>query len=610
MRELSRPSRGILLRVGLELALLATLAAGPILAQPNTAVGTAGGDQRRTPEGAVDLRGAAEIAGGDQRRAPEGAVDLRGAAEIAGGDQRRAPEDQVDVLPAHGTDIHVSGSLSFQRTGTRVGIRIGAVNNVSSTRTTGTLYARLFATTSSRLEGSRGYWVASVSFAQQFSDGGRLPPNRGFSNIDLETDWVSLPSGTYYVFLVVSEHPNLDTPLDNARFEFTGGDPRRAPEGRADVLPARVTDVHILGSSLSFQRTGTGVGIQIGAVNNVSSTRTTGTLYARLFATTSSRLEGSRGYWIASASFAQQFSDGGRLPPNRGFRDIDLETDWVSPPPGTYYLFLVVSEHPNLDTSLDSFRFSDRLTVEEEGGVEIDGSVSFQRTGDRVHIRIGAVNNVSSTRTTGTLYARLFATTSSRLEGSRGHWIASASFAQQFSDSGRLPPNRGFSNIDLETDWVSPPPGTYYVFLVVSEHPNLDTSLDSRRFAVEEEGGVEIDGSVSFQRTGDRVHIRIGAVNNVSSTRTTGTLYARLFATTFSRLEGSRGYWVASASFAQQFSDSARLAPNRGFSNIDLETDWVSPPPGMYYVFLVVSEHPNLDTSLDSARFSDRLTIE
>ncbi len=601
MAQVSHPSSGLLLRIGLEAVLLATVAAGPVLAQSSAAIEITGRDDHLTPEGSVDARGTFDIMGSDERRAPEGPVDARPAVEvIIGSEGRRAPGGRPDVAPAHGTDIHISGSLSYRRTRDRVRIQIGGVTNGSSTRTTGTLYARLFATTSSRLEGSRGYWGATASFGQQFSDNGRLPPNRRFSNIDLETAWESPPPGTYYLFLVISEHPNPDTALDSRRFSN-----RLTVEEEGGVQ---------IDGSVSYRRTGDRVRIQIGGVTNGSSTRTTGTLYTRLFATTSSRLEGSQGYWVATASFGQQFSDNGRLPPNRRFSNIDLETAWESPPPGTYYLFLVISEHPNPDTALDSRRFSDRLTVEEEGGVQIDGSVSYRRTGDRVRIQIGAVANGSSTRTTGTLYARLFATTSSRLEGSQGYWVATASFGQQFSDNGRLPPNRRFSNIDLETAWESPPPGTYYLFLVISEHPNPDTALDSRRFSdrltVEEEGGVQIDGSVSYRRTGDRVRIQIGAVANGSSTRTTGTLYARLFATTSSRLEGSQGYWVATASFGQQFSDNGRLPPNRRFSNIDLETAWESPPPGTYYLFLVISEHPNPDTALDSRRFSDRLTVE
>ena len=395
--------------------------------------------------------------------------------------------------------------------------------------------------------------------------------------------------------------------------ETITSDERRTREGLVYVPSSHGTDIHISGS-YSYQRTEGRVRIQINQVSNSSSTRTTGTLHARLFATTSSRLEGSRGYWIASASFAQQFIDTGRLPPNSSFSDIDLETNWEGPPPGTYYLFLVISEYPSLDTVLDSGRFSDRLTVEEAGGVEINGSSSYQRTGGRVRIQINQVSNSSSTRTTGTLHARLFATTSSRLEGSRGYWIASASFAQQFTDNGRLPPNSSFNDVDLETDWEAPPPGTYYVFLVISEYPDLDTPLDSGRFSdrltVEEAGGVEINGSFSYQRTGGRVRIQINQVSNSSSTRTTGTLHARLFATTSSRLEGSRGYWIASASFAQQFTDNGRLPPNSSFNDVDLETDWEAPPPGTYYVFLVISEYPDLDTPLDSGRFSDRLTVE
>ena len=119
----------------------------------------------------------------------------------------------------------------------------------------------------------------------------------------------------------------------------------------------------------------------------------------------------------------------------------------------------------------------------------------------------------------------------------------------------------------------------------------------------------------SWSKTRGRVRIQIGRVLNSSRSRTTGTLYAILLASTRGDLADTRpgaqyrGHVLAEVSYGRQFRDDGRLPPNSYFSNFDRETDWIEPPPGIYYIYVAISEYPNRRTFLDMKRFSNQQTL-
>ena len=259
------------------------------------------------------------------------------------------------------------------------------------------------------------------------------------------------------------------------------------------------------------------------------------------------------------------------------------------------------------------------------GSADLSGTLSYQVTGsgngDSVRIEIGRITNNSRTTTTGTLHVTLRFTTGSSPFGT-GYNVAreSLSFAE---DNGTLAPGESYANIRFTTDYRPPPAGTYYVHILVSQYPDLNTTLDTstftRRETIERGSGnsntgggasggfIDLSGSLSYQVLGDSVRIEIGRIINNSRTTTTGTLFVTLHYSTGSSPSGI-GYRTArqSLSFA---ANNGTLAPGAGYSNIRFTTDYRPPPAGTYYVHLYVSQHPNHSTILDSHTFTRRVTF-
>lgn len=127
--------------------------------------------------------------------------------------------------------------------------------------------------------------------------------------------------------------------------------------------------------------------------------------------------------------------------------------------------------------------------------------------------------------------------------------------------------------------------------------------------AAPSQANVRFEGSVSYQVTGSRVVMNVDRIRNTSSNRTTGTLNLRLFMTTGPSPFGT-GWEVAQRSLHGVISNQpdGRLSPGASFEGIQVFADFVQPPPGTYYVHLLVSEFPNLQTSLDVVTFSQTVT--
>jgi MYXO-CTERM domain-containing protein len=353
-----------------------------------------------------------------------------------------------------------------------------------------------------------------------------------------------------------------------------------------------------------FTVSGSQVTLEAARIENNSTNRTTGTLYLKLFATTSSSPDTS-GYELASVQL-------GELSPGQYYYDVVQTTGFDAPPNGTYYMHLLLVEYPNTSTIVDYVSFGqqsfgntgDGGGTDEgntggggNGDIAIEGASSFETSGDQVTIELNRLSNNSSSRTTGTLFLKLWATTSSSPDAS-GYELASVQLDP-------LSPNQYYYDIIQTVDFTQPPAGTYYVHLLVVEYPNLSTYLDFMTYGQQTftspggggsdggggSGSLVLEGSSSYTAMGDQVVIELDRVSNTSSTRTTGTLFLTLWATTSSSPDAS-GYELASVSIGE-------LDPNQYFYDIVQATDFTPPPAGTYYVHLLLEEYPNLSTIVD-----------
>ncbi len=121
------------------------------------------------------------------------------------------------------------------------------------------------------------------------------------------------------------------------------------------------------------------------------------------------------------------------------------------------------------------------LTLGARANVQIEGNIAFQRQGDQVSIQIDRIANYSETRTTGTLHVRIFARTSADPFG-QGYWVTDINLYGLNNGTGQLSPSTAFTSLRLNGAWQTPPDGTYYLHLYVTEYPDLTTALDTRTF--------------------------------------------------------------------------------------------------------------------------------
>lgn len=123
------------------------------------------------------------------------------------------------------------------------------------------------------------------------------------------------------------------------------------------------------------------------------------------------------------------------------------------------------------DTSQNWFVKSAGMT-----DVELGGYIAFDVSGGQVTMEVEEVMNYSSSTTSGTLYLTLWITEDATPEGN-GHEIAEVSL-------GELGPGQYFYDVVKTTDYIPPSEsGTYYVHLLLTEYPNMDSFIDSVTFS-------------------------------------------------------------------------------------------------------------------------------
>ena len=115
------------------------------------------------------------------------------------------------------------------------------------------------------------------------------------------------------------------------------------------------------------------------------------------------------------------------------------------------------------------------------GVADIEGSVRYEISGDQMTIEIDRIKN----NTTGTMSEQIHVTAFVTTESSiftRGHIVARGAIDRdRFTGqpiSGILGPGQYFFDNRFELDYDAPPPGTYYMHIFTSQHPDLNTVLD------------------------------------------------------------------------------------------------------------------------------------
>lgn len=219
------------------------------------------------------------------------------------------------------------------------------------------------------------------------------------------------------------------------------------------------------------------------------------------------------------------------------------------------------------------------------GSADIAGPVTYQVSGSNVTITADRLENTTTTRTTGTLYLTLRMTSGPDVSGF-GYTVARKSLSYIGADLGRLPPEQSFVNISFSTAFSSPPAGSYYAHLYVSEYPNTETILDSVTFSSlatigggggggSGNSGVELIGSSNWvtDSSNGTVTLFQGQIRN---TRAVATGQLTLMLRAYVNQGDDSGYTLASY-------DLGVLSAGAAISGVSATVAFDDPPSGSYY---------------------------
>ena len=225
----------------------------------------------------------------------------------------------------------------------------------------------------------------------------------GFSDSQPGGFEVALPAGSYYMAFY---NPNSnDKPvaftIEHYQINSTSGG-ETSVSNTADVS----RDYISLIGNFSYSVNGSIVTINVDQLQNTSSTTTTGILHLQLFATADTTPI-STGYTLADFSMATMDIQGsGQLAPTSSFTNFSATTVYTSPPIGTYNVYLIVSEYPDVHTVLASSPFDNQLVVSSSGSNATDSSSS--NTSSLSDITAGATSVISLLLFCGVFMIRFF----------------------------------------------------------------------------------------------------------------------------------------------------------------------------------------------------------
>jgi hypothetical protein len=261
-------------------------------------------------------------------------------------------------------------------------------------------------------------------------------------------------------------------------------------------------------------------------------------------------------------------------------------------------------------------------------GLTLAGNSSFNCDGTTCTMRVDRINNSSSNRTTGTLRLELWATTNQTSRGSplSGYILAVG------NNLGELRQLQSYTGVVSTASQRQVPAGTYWITLVLGEYDSSCTSSNDR-FCVSDSimfstrqtfggggggnnpppttGSPQLAGNVSYNCNGSSCTINADRVNNPASNRTTGTMRLELWASSSrpSTTAGVSGYKVTQSSVLGQ------LGPNQFYSGVSQTGSQSTPPQGVYWVSLVLTEFQSTCSSnggycvVDLRTFDNQWTV-
>lgn len=524
------------------------------------------------------------------------------------------------------SQVKFEGTGNFSINGDQVSVYVPKISNQGNNRT-GTLYLKLIANTQNSPTGNAVYVLAegNLSTFKGSTEYGTLDPNQSFVNVRFTTEFRRPPAGTYYLFLHVSEYPNLNTSLDsmaatNNPFVFSsntsGGGEGGGSGGSGDGGGS--SSNFSLDCPCSYDLNNGLVTLKVSKVVNNQSNTTSGSLKLKLYATKQAYNGGSiNGYVLAETNL-------GQLQPNTYFHSINRQPSFNQPPDGEYYLTLVLTEYNGQDYIVAYQKFSGTETFDSgnsgsgSGGgngsgnasqnIDLECPCSYQIEGSRVNIEAAKVSHLRTSGSSGTLKLKLWATNSPYSgSGSINGYV----IAEKQLDP--LQANQYYHSIRFSEAYNTPPEGSYSVTLTVTEVQNgqeylMDHVTFSNPLVVSNQqlsgsDDLGLDCPCSFEILGSTVELNVDKVSNYSDDYKNREIELKLWATSTPYNGGTiRGYTIAQVNLGS-------LNANQYWQDITRFTDYDEPPYGNYYFTMTLHEVGTDNTIKAYSNFSDVKTL-
>ncbi len=355
--------------------------------------------------------------------------------------------------PASATDIDLSGSCSWNISGSTINIVAGKVQNQTSGGSSGTLRLQIWATDFPYSGGGiSGYVLGTRTL-------GTLQGGYSYNSISGSVAYTTPPHGLYYTTMTVEEYSGGGYVIRDY-LTFSGTSELGTGGGGGGG------SLEIEGNG-SWRISGTSIDISADKISNNRTGGTSGSLRLQIWATLSPYSGGLlTGYSIGTRTLTTL--QGGSY-----YSNVSGYVSYQAPPVGTYYTVMTLEEYGSGGYNIvDYLTFSGTSNLgtggggENTGTIDMVGSTRYRISGKRVNLMVSKISNTRSVGTSGTLRLRLFAT-KTRYNGKSltGRVVATRSL-------GQLGAKRYFSKINGKVTFIKPPRGNYHMTLVVEEYVN------------------------------------------------------------------------------------------------------------------------------------------
>jgi hypothetical protein len=462
----------------------------------------------------------------------------------------------------------------------------GSIGRETGARFSETLSVRVIASIDRDLTDTGDNWPVTDFFHIGRVEQG-LSCVRGSS---FEAFLVSPPNdGTYNLGIALYEGHDLDSPISTV-FPGFSGNAARLSGGEFQGYRGPSNNLSFSGLT-GYSISGGQVTLEVDRVSNSSSTRSSGTLYLSLVASSGDTPLGQNPV-IARASLAQQFVNSGALPQNSSFSGVSVVADYVFPGYGAWNLFLVLSEFPDLNTILDSVAYEEPVVFEPRTDSPLNGvsvvDITDPDDTDFFRFELDRAGILSVFENTG---LRSFA----RLFDSSGLLLA------EDNESG------GVGDFRIERLLQ---PGSYELEVGLTD--GAEGSFNLLNDFVPElplEDEIQLRGGVGYTVSGESVTISVDEIANTADFRPTRRLGLQLLVSPAGQPLSPASESVGIISL-DAYGDDGVIAPGRSIEDIVVSGRYFEPDPGRYSVYLVLIEFgEDENIAVDFIEFENELIV-